>query len=100
MLEFLDSRREPALNGREPISRRSNRLIDDGAGLIEVVDHRCQFVAQPVAGPGEGADRALSAAGYGFAERGAGSFHLLGQSLEQRFDRLGRPVGDLGGDVA
>src|ERR1700678_1762579 len=99
MLEFLDARREPALDGREPISRRSNRLIDAGAGLTEAVDHGGQFVAQPVAGAGEGVDRALSAAGYGFAERDAGSFHLLGQSLEQRLDRLRRPVSDLGGDV-
>ena len=53
VLEFLDPRGKPALDGRQPVAGRPDRLVDDGAGLAEIVDHGRQFVAQPVAGAGE-----------------------------------------------
>ena len=62
---WLDSYGHPHSEELHVVERY--RLVDDGAGLTEVVDYGCQFVAQPVAGAGEGLDRVLSAAGYGFA---------------------------------
>ena len=100
LLEFVDPRGEPALNGVKPVAGRSDRPIDDGAGLAEIVDHQRQFVAQPVAGAGERLDRVFRAAGDGVAERGAGRLDLLGQPLQQPVDRLGRAVGRVGGDAA
>jgi hypothetical protein len=68
VLEFLDPCREPALNGRESISSRPDRAVDEGARLTEVVDRRRQFAAQPVAGARERLDRGLGAQGYGVAQ--------------------------------
>ena len=71
MLEFVDPRREPALDGGKPVAGRSDRPIDHGAGLSEIVDHQRQFVAQPVAGAGKRPDRVFRAAGDRVAQRGA-----------------------------
>ena len=91
-------RREPAFYG-EVDSRRPNRLIDDA-----LVRPRLSIMDVNRGATGRWSRKEstelFSAAGYGFAQRGAGGFDLLGQSLEERFDRLGRPVGDVGGDVA
>ena len=99
-MEFLDPRGKPALNGGEPISGRSNRLVDNGAGLTEVVDHQRQFVAQPAARVGESLDGILGAAGYGLAQGRAGRFDLPGQLFQQSVDRFGRAVGRVGRDAS
>ena len=91
-------RGQPALNGGQPFAGRRDRLIDRRAGLAEIGDHVRQFVAQPVAGPGERSDGGLGAARDRFPQRRARLLDLLGQTLQQSVERFARALRCVFGD--